>query len=78
MGRMPQTAEERRILKVLGENMRRCRLSVGQTQEGLAEKADLNPRTVQKIEAGKLNILATTIRRLSLALKVSSTDLLGF
>jgi len=38
------------------------------TQEKLAEKADLNIRTLQKIEAGELNILITTARRIQRAL----------
>ena len=32
----------------------------GLTQERLAELGDLNPRTVQKIEAGEITILVTT------------------
>jgi len=39
------------------------------TQEKLAELADLNIRTVQKIEAGDINILVTTILRIRHALK---------
>jgi DNA-binding XRE family transcriptional regulator len=38
------------------------------TQERLAELADLNIRTVQKIEAGEVNILITTAIRLQRAL----------
>lgn len=41
------------------------------TQERLAELADLNIRTVQKIEAGQTNILVTTAVRLKIALKCS-------
>jgi DNA-binding XRE family transcriptional regulator len=39
------------------------------TQERLAEIADLNIRTIQKIEAGRLNVLITTAIRLQRALK---------
>jgi len=39
------------------------------TQEKLAERAQLATRTVQKIEAGEINILLTTSRRLREALK---------
>lgn len=35
------------------------------TQERLAELADLNIRTLQKIEAGETNILFTTALRLA-------------
>jgi DNA-binding XRE family transcriptional regulator len=38
------------------------------TQEKLAELADLNIRTLQKIEAGQTNILITTAARLRDAL----------
>ena len=40
----------------------------GLTQERLAEPAELNPRTVQKIEAGDITILITTLIRLREAL----------
>lgn len=39
------------------------------TQERLVELADLNIRTVQKIEAGEINILLTTFVRLHRVLK---------
>lgn len=51
-------------LKTFGENLRRERTALGITQEKLAEAANLNIRTVQKIEAGKMNILITTAARL--------------
>jgi transcriptional regulator with XRE-family HTH domain len=38
------------------------------TQEKLAELADLNIRTLQKIEAGQTNILLTTAKRLQSAI----------
>lgn len=40
----------------------------GLTQEKLSELADLNIRTLQKIEAGQTNILITTAIRLREAL----------
>ena len=48
--------------------MRRLRLRAKLTQEGLAEQVWINPRTIQKIEARKLNILVTTLARLRAAL----------
>jgi len=55
-------------LKRFGANVRRERTGIGKTQEKLAELADLNIRTVQKIEAGNINILVTTLLRLQRAL----------
>lgn len=46
------------------------------TQEELAEKADLHPRTVQKVEAGDINILITTVVRLKEALGAEWQELL--
>ena len=48
-----------------------------QKQERLAELADLNPRTVQKIEAGDITILVTTLQRLRGALGCEWKRLLG-
>ena len=51
-------------LKTFGANVRRERVAAGLTQERLAERADLNIRTLQSIEAGELNVLVTTAMRL--------------
>ena len=72
------TQEKDLLLKRLGERIRSERQRVGLTQEGLAEKAGVAPRTIQKIEAGQLNILITTFARLGKALGCSTSDLLDF
>jgi len=61
----------KRELSIFGANVRRERNALSMTQERLAELADLNIRTVQKIEAGKLNVLITTAMRLQRALNCS-------
>lgn len=53
-----------RQLKGFGGNLRRVRVARGITQERLAERAELNLRTVQRIEAGEINVLVTTAMRL--------------
>ena len=58
-----------------GQRVRTLRRAQGLTQEQLAEAADLNPRTVQKIEAGELNIVVTTLARIQTALGCSAGDL---
>ena len=55
-------------LRAVGGNVRRLRCERGITQERLAELAELNIRTVQKIEAGQTNILITTAARIQKAL----------
>ena len=69
--------EIRRQLSRFGANLRRERMAQGMTQETLAEKADLNIRTLQKIEAGQTNILITTTQRLREALGCEWSRLLG-
>jgi transcriptional regulator with XRE-family HTH domain len=64
-------------LKVLGDNIRRERVHRGMTQERLAEMVALHPRTVQKIEAGKVDILYTTFLRIQRGLRCSWDNLLG-
>ncbi|MBI4657529.1 MAG: helix-turn-helix transcriptional regulator [Verrucomicrobia bacterium] len=66
---MPLSQEERIELKRFGANIRRERVAKSLTQEKLAELVDLNVRTVQKIEAGSVNILITTVFRFQRALK---------
>lgn len=54
-------------LRSFGQNLRRERVAAELTQEILAELAKLNPRTVQKIEAGDVDILLTTVLRIQKA-----------
>jgi transcriptional regulator with XRE-family HTH domain len=55
-------------LKQLGGNIRRQRLSKAMSQQRLAELADLNIRNVQRIEAGELDVLLSTVVRIRKAL----------
>ena len=55
-------------LSSFGANVRRERTARNLTREKLAERADLNIRTLQKIEAGELNVLVTTAARIQRAL----------
>ncbi len=64
-------------LKRFGLNLKRERTSRKVTQETLAERANLNVRTIQKIEAGKTNILITTAKRLKSGLGCSWESLMG-
>jgi transcriptional regulator with XRE-family HTH domain len=55
-------------LKQLGGNIRRERIAKDMTQQQLAEFADLNIRNVQRIEAGEIDVLLTTVVRIRKAL----------
>jgi transcriptional regulator with XRE-family HTH domain len=65
-------------LKAFGSNLKRQRSQRSITQEKLAELADLNIRTIQKIEAGQTNILITTALRLQESLQCEWKDLMQF
>ena len=65
---MPRDAKIQAQLKKFGASVRRERISRGITQEKLAELVDLNIRTIQKIEAGNINVLVTTAMRIQKAL----------
>ncbi len=65
---MPRSKIRSPWLKQLGDNIRRERLANGISQQQLAEIADLNIRNVQRIEAGELDILLTTVVRIKKAL----------
>lgn len=73
---MSQSHPKKPELAAFGANVRRERVARGLTQEKLAEMTDINPRTVQKIEAGTLNILLTTVWRLQSALECSWDSLM--
>ncbi|MFT3783810.1 MAG: helix-turn-helix transcriptional regulator [Nibricoccus sp.] len=62
---------------MFGDNLRRERVARRLTQERLAELADINIRTLQKIEAGQTNILITTAARLQESLGCSSDVLMA-
>jgi transcriptional regulator with XRE-family HTH domain len=55
-------------LKQLGDNIRRERVARNISQQRLAELADLNIRSFQRIEAGEVDVLLTTVMRIKKAL----------
>jgi transcriptional regulator with XRE-family HTH domain len=71
-------ASIKKQLKMFGGNVRRLRNARSLTQEKLAEAADLNIRTIQKIEAGQTNILITTASRIQKALGCDWDTLMRF
>ena len=74
---MALSKEQAAQVKTFGANVKRLRKQKKLTQEKLAELSDLQPRTIQKIEAGQLNILFTTILRIRKALGCSWERLVG-
>lgn len=65
---MPHDSSVQRILDTFGANVRRERVARKLSQEKLSEMAELHIRTLQKIEAGEINLLLPTVIRLHRAL----------
>jgi transcriptional regulator with XRE-family HTH domain len=74
---MSLTPESSRLFKHIGANVRRVRMAEQLTQEKLAEMADLDVRTLQRVEAGEINLQLVTFLKIRRALKCLSNRLLG-
>ena len=61
--------------KILGENIRTHRRSLGWSQERLAEKSDLHHNYIGDIERGEENVSVDALMRIATALKIELTDL---
>lgn len=70
-------SDETRILKQLGDTVRRLRMEAGISQIDLAEKAGLNHNFVGEIERAEKVASVVTVVRLATALGAKGADLLG-
>ena len=68
-------ARPQQNLKILGETIRKCRARAELSQEQLAEKADLHPVYIGKIERGEQWISLHALLRVARALGVQVRDL---
>ncbi len=61
---------------MVGQNVRRCRLALGMSQEQLAEAAGLSQQYISGLERGQRNPTVVTLWELSRPLKVEPADLI--
>ena len=66
------------IKRQLGSKIKRLRQKRGYTQEQLAEKIQIAPRTLSGIENGENFVTAETLEKVFSALGVTGTDLFAF
>lgn len=66
------------IKKQLGSKIKRLRQKRGYTQEQLAERIEIAPRTLSGIENGENFVTAETLEKVFDALNVSSSELFAF
>lgn len=64
------------LRRVVADNVRRRRLELGLSQEGLAAEAGLHRTYIGGIERGERNLSLDNIERLARALKVSPAEML--
>jgi len=76
MAKSKMTSPVSSVIANLARRLKYYRLKLGLTQEELAEKAALNPRHVQKLESGELNVTIGTLVSIALALDITLTELL--
>ncbi len=63
-------------LREFGANVRRERTALEISQQKFSELADLSLRNIQRVEAGEINILLTTVIRIQRTLGCSSEKLI--
>lgn len=66
------------IKKLFGSKIKKLRLHRGLTQEQLAEKIDIAPRTLCGIENGENFLTADTMEKLLTVLEISCSELFAF
>lgn len=64
------------LLQSVGANVRQRRVQSGQTQEQLAEKANMDRRYLQRVERGTVNMTLSTLATLAEVLGTTPTALL--
>jgi transcriptional regulator with XRE-family HTH domain len=62
--------------KKVGENVRRCRIKLGISQEELADRAELHRTYIGQVERGETNISLLNLVKLAGALEVTPKVLL--
>ena len=63
------------VKKLLGEKIKKLRISNGYTQEELAEKIDISQRALSGIETGKNFLTAETLDKLVRVLNIKYSEL---
>ena len=66
------------IKKQLGNSIRKIRINCSLTQEALAEKVNLSPKSLSQIELGNNFVSAETLDSLCKALKINPKALFEF
>ncbi len=77
MARRPATNRTAAAQQLVGDKIREARLAAGMTQEVLAERADLHPVFVSRLEGGRANPSLGTLTSVADALDTSVSELVA-
>lgn len=72
---MPESEKEKRLKKLLGENIRRIRKQKGLTQDVFSEKIGIEPSSLSNIENGKSFPSTQTIINIQQKFSVQPNDI---
>lgn len=67
-----------KILENLGKSLKKIRLERNMTQEALAEKVNIHPTYVGKLESGKNNVSIKLLFKIARALNSSLSEIFEF
>lgn len=73
---MKNRAEECFLVTLFAANLRRRRLELGLSQEGLAERAAVHRTYIGMLERGEKNATLSSIERIAIALDTEAWELL--
>lgn len=74
---MARAKQAERVLRDLGRRIKELRVEAELTQEDAADRAGIDPKRWQRIEAGDANVTVKTLVRVAAALRVSFWKLMG-
>lgn len=72
---MPYAAADEKMLRVIGQNLRKARLAKGWSQEQLSFESGLHRTYVGAVERGERNITVINLRKLATVLGVNLSSL---
>lgn len=72
---MPYAPDDDKMLKIIGENLRKARLARGWSQEQLSFESGLHRTYVGAVERGERNITVINLKKLATVLGVKLSSL---
>jgi transcriptional regulator with XRE-family HTH domain len=65
------------LQNIIGDNVRKLRQAASISQEELAARIDVDQAYISRLESGQINVTASTIQQLAIALSIQPKSLLN-